>query len=462
MVKVVNFDDNDNFEQILAMSVLQEIFANVQYEEVSPLFDEMDSMFLSLTDGYEQGFTDEMSDEELTQTLERLLSVWNERILRQVDQWHGFFETGRSIAIIINSSIRNENTKSYGDAKDGIEALMQWVNYREDSYTFTYVAYFSQRMSQLRKLVELYQKEVSRQTITQRHLFETGLRKAGVPAERYLSIVFDQGHAQDFRRGDIQSLLKYVSTRHNGNVPAKHINWIGSTTRSDEIEERLSQKLKYADLAYKRHLTKGILTEVLDRYKVHFGMYKGVDIKGRFHLQGDLNGFIGSLKLKPHTIIIGFSGTASVRNCITDIRQYFGCLDPVYVQALGLVRAVWAGKRHKKGFRNAPIEVCGHSLGGGLMQFAVASMNTDGIMGFGYNSAGLSKRNVERLPRELKTSNIYHLYLPYDVVFRLPFAYQLGESVRMRNTVLNPKNAHKLGFMRANLRTHRHEVAKLG
>ena len=57
------------------MSVLQEIFANVGYEEVSPLFDEMESMFRSLTDGYEQGFTDEMSDEELTQNLERLLSV---------------------------------------------------------------------------------------------------------------------------------------------------------------------------------------------------------------------------------------------------------------------------------------------------------------------------------------------------------------------------------------------------
>lgn len=426
------------------------------------MFDEMETMFRSLTDGYEQGFTDEMSDEELTQTLERLLSVWNDRILRQTDQWNGFFETGRNIANIINASIRYEETETYNRARVGIEPLMQWVNYRDDSYTFTYVAYFSQRMLQLRKLVELYQKVVSKQTITQRHLFETGLRKAGVPSGSYLSLVYNQQHAWDFRRGDIQSLLMYVSSRHNGYVPAKHINWVGSTTRSDEIEERLSQKLKFADLAYKRHLTKGILTEVLDRYKVHFGMYKGVNINGRFHLQGDLNGFIGSLKRKPHTIIIGFSGTASARNWITDIRQYFGCLDPVYVQALGLVRAVWAGKSHKKGFRKSPIVVCGHSLGGGLMQFAVASMHKNDITGFGYNSAGLSKRNVERLPRELKASNIYHLYLPYDVVFRLPFAYQLGESVRMQNTVLNPFKAHKLGVMRAKLRTHRHEVAKLG
>lgn len=35
---------------------LQEIFANVSYEQVSPLFDEMDSIFLSLTEGYELKF----------------------------------------------------------------------------------------------------------------------------------------------------------------------------------------------------------------------------------------------------------------------------------------------------------------------------------------------------------------------------------------------------------------------
>ena len=444
------------------MRALQEIFSNVRYEEVSPLFDEMEFIFLSLTDGYESRITDEMSDEELSQTLKSILTEWNERISRQADRWNGFFEIGRNIAYIINASIRNEDADTFHKATEGIGPLMQWVNYRDDSYTFTYVAYFSQRMLQLRKLVELYQKGASKQIVTLRHLFEEGLKKAGVPEERYLMYVFDHGHAQDFRQGDFQSLLMYESTLRSDHVPAKHIQWIRSTAWSEEIEERLSQNLKYADLAYRRHLAKGRHIEVLDSYKVHFGMYKGENINGRFHLQGDLNGFVGSLKRKPYTIIIGFSGTDSARNWLTDLRQYFGFLDPVYVQALGLVRAVWAGKRHKKGYRQSPIVVCGHSLGGGLMQYAVASMNKDGIMGFGYNSAGLSKRYVERLPRELKASNIYHLYLPYDVVFRLPFAYQLGKSVRMRNTVLNPIKAHKLGVMWANLRTHRWEIAKLG
>ena len=39
-------DDNEkaNFELIETMSVLQDIFANVRYEEVSPLFDEMETI----------------------------------------------------------------------------------------------------------------------------------------------------------------------------------------------------------------------------------------------------------------------------------------------------------------------------------------------------------------------------------------------------------------------------------
>ena len=35
------------------MNVLQDIFANILYRDISPLFDEMESMFLTLTDGYE-------------------------------------------------------------------------------------------------------------------------------------------------------------------------------------------------------------------------------------------------------------------------------------------------------------------------------------------------------------------------------------------------------------------------
>ena len=104
------------------------------------MFDEMESMFLSLTEGYELGITDEMSSEELTQKLEENLSVWNDRISQQSSQWSGFFEIGRRIAYLIHDSIRSEEAEGYSVAKEGTEPLMQWVNYREDSYTLTYVS----------------------------------------------------------------------------------------------------------------------------------------------------------------------------------------------------------------------------------------------------------------------------------------------------------------------------------
>ena len=43
-----NVDFDDNLEQIYTMRDLQDVFANIQYEEISPLFDEMESMSLSL------------------------------------------------------------------------------------------------------------------------------------------------------------------------------------------------------------------------------------------------------------------------------------------------------------------------------------------------------------------------------------------------------------------------------
>ena len=159
---------------------------------------------------------------------------------------------------------------------------------------------------------------------------------------------------------------------------------------------------------------------------------------------------------------MGFAGTepSSPKNWWTDLRQFLGYLDPVYVQAVGLVNAVWMGKRHKAGFEDCPIIVSGHSLGGGLMQFAVASMNKDDITGYGYNSAGLSPKNVDRLdPIEFK--GIFHLYQPNDVVFKLSSCKQLGKSVKLDKVVRSRCKAHCLDTMRSNLRMYKHDVAEL-
>lgn len=164
-----------------------------------------------------------------------------------------------------------------------------------------------------------------------------------------------------------------------------------------------------------------------------------------------------------NTIIVGFAGTEplSPKNWWTDARQFLGYLDPVYVQAVGLVNAVWMGKRHKDGYKESPIIVCGHSLGGGLMQYSVAWMNKDDISGYGYNSAGLSSKNVNRLA-PIEYNRIFHLYQPNDFVFQLSSCKQLGKSVKMDKVENSRCKAHCLDTMRSNLRTHRHDVAKLG
>ena len=207
---------------------------------------------------------------------------------------------------------------------------------------------------------------------------------------------------------------------------------------------------------------KGCPVEMLDSYEIHFPRYGGKNIKGRFHLQGNMNGFIGTRRDKDNTIVVGFAGTelSSPKNWWTDLRQFLGYLDPVYVQAEGLVNAVWMGKQHKAGYEDSPIIVCGHSLGGGLMQYAVASLNKEDITGYGYNSAGLSPKNVNRLD-PIEYDRIFHLYLPNDFVFKLSSCKQLGKSVKMDKVVTSRCKAHCLGTMRANLRTHKDDIATL-
>ena len=137
----------------------------------------------------------------------------------------------------------------------------------------------------------------------------------------------------------------------------------------------------------------------------------------------------------------------------TNFKQYLGFLDVVYVTASGLLYQLWDDKLTKNGFQNAKIRVYGHSLGGGLMQFAVSAlykekeMSRNEVFGYGYNSAGLSAKNVKRVfSAELK--NICHLHLKGDIVFKTPFAYQLGKSINVGELSMLPLTAHSLDTIR--------------
>lgn len=425
------------------------------------MFDALDEAFGALIKGFELKNVEEVSDEDLYNTIESELPKWDDSIQRRTDEWSRYIDLSRNIYNRIEGSINQDDIESKKRSFDELEPLRRWIFNGDHPYSFVWVLYHSQRMTQLRRMAELYGKGAKGEVITWRHLFEEGLKKERVSPERYLNLVYSIQDSYSYQRQG----LAYMLLRHvmdSGEILCESpIQWEKDKLKAKRIDHQLAVHLKYAELAYRGVPAKGLVKDVLDPYVINYGKYKGTNVNGFFRLQGDLNGFVGSRRNTAKTIVIGFSGTDSLANCWTDIRQYFGYLDPAYVEALALLKSVWIGRTHKKGFENSKIVVCGHSLGGGVMQYAVASMmKTDEITGYGYNSAGLSWKNIRRLP-PMKHQNIFHLYLPKDVVFKLPPTYQLGKAVALEDIEKNRWKAHKIKVMRAHLKECRHDLARM-
>ena len=440
------------------MSALNEIFGNVIYSEVKHLFDEMESVFVSLTENYSLELSEELSDTELYQIIESSLSKWNEDIYMRADEWEKYFEMARNVCSAIQNTVNPEDFEMVQKVNEGLRPLLVWLYQNNTDYSYVWLLYHFQRMTQFKKIAELYSKDAGKEVMTWRHLFEEGLKKEyKVNPDNYLSRIFDLSESNSYHYHGLSFLLIQQQTTIFGFIRKANINWEQRRRTAKTREYQLSENLKYAALAYRKKRVKGFPVETLDKYKIHYPKYKGKDIDGVFHLQGNLNGFIGIRRNKAHTIIVGFSGTEPKSPCNwkTDFMQYVGFLDPTYEQASGLLNSVWRSKRRSDEYKDSPIVVCGHSLGGGLMQYAIAKLDMKDIKGYGYNSAGLSKKNIELLPGN-DYNNICHLYLPCDVVFKLPFAYQLGISVKMDTKVRNPIKAHFIEVMRANLKDKKH------
>ena len=96
------------------------------------------------------------------------------------------------------------------------------------------------------------------------------------------------------------------------------------------------------------------------------------------------------------TVVLSFAGTAKglstrkFHNVVTDISQLFFGPETTYMAATGLLKDIMT-------MIKGDIWVVGHSLGGGLMQFACVAMNDFRIKGIGYNSAGLSSYSLKAL-----------------------------------------------------------------
>ena len=103
-------------------------------------------------------------------------------------------------------------------------------------------------------------------------------------------------------------------------------------------------------------------------------------------------GFQGWFGLCGERTIVAFAGTRLLQlgTVFTDAEQIFGP-SLIYACAVGMVALV---AQH---MGQGNLFVLGHSLGGGLTQFAVAANRSNHIEGWGFNSAGLSETSVRAL-----------------------------------------------------------------
>ncbi len=135
-------------KELFAMSALNEIFGNVIYSEVKHLFDEMESVFVSLTENYSLELSEELSDTELYQIIESSLSKWNEDIYMRADEWEKYFEMARNICSAIektqfdqitkrdtaNCHIKNRPTTTLKICQLPHLLLKKWLNLKFNSY----------------------------------------------------------------------------------------------------------------------------------------------------------------------------------------------------------------------------------------------------------------------------------------------------------------------------------------
>lgn len=170
---------------------------------------------------------------------------------------------------------------------------------------------------------------------------------------------------------------------------------------------------------------------------VELEINRDITLPARYELPLHMGGYMAYCK-KCDMYILGFRGTVSLKNWITNISQYMVGVSMVYSMALGLAIKM----KEKYGDH---LLVVGHSLGGGLSQFAVAGLNDYHVKGLGFNSAGLSNMANDMMKDKFQW-NIYHLHLCNDQVFYI--GNQLGRCYDQNGRIRNPKKAHMLASMR--------------
>lgn len=122
---------------------------------------------------------------------------------------------------------------------------------------------------------------------------------------------------------------------------------------------------------------------------------------------------------KPSDTVLSFAGTKPLsgrgpNNLYTDICQIMHGPETTYLAAVGVLNEVAKAVEGQ-------IKVVGHSLGGGLMQYACSAIDDVRIFGTGFNSAGLSSYSCYTLRGKIQRnkSRIEHVCASTDWVSRI-------------------------------------------
>lgn len=132
-----------------------------------------------------------------------------------------------------------------------------------------------------------------------------------------------------------------------------------------------------------------------------------------------------TIGLPDHAVFLMFAGTRiqSWYNVNTDVSQFFHS-DAIYYAALSVMQEV---NKERLNNNYPALVVGGHSLGGGLAQFTVgASKDKSGLIGLGYNSAGLSNYLLSKVIGK-KTRFFTHVFIENDPIHK--WANQIGRCI---------------------------------
>ena len=207
----------------------------------------------------------------------------------------------------------------------------------------------------------------------------------------------------------------------------------------------LKTLVPHADLAYslfsraKRY--KGVSIRDVKGIKLQF---QCGELPAKFELAKCLKGYAACDKEGCPGVYIGFRGSASLANFVTDFHQLLFGPDISYFLAVGIVAKVYEDLKGSE----CNIHVVGHSLGGGLAQYSAAAVDDKSVDAVCYNSAGLAEKALDTLNnrQNLTAYKVLHMYVCPDFVFLC--GNQLGSAYKY-SIITDPFSAHCMKNIRS-------------